>query len=73
MISLQILPGAFKTSEIEVISVDHAHVNVGNNFQIDVEGNGIYKLFDDGYIIGPGYQFNDEETILNLNCFNTKP
>jgi hypothetical protein len=53
MTSLQILLDAFKTYEIEVISAGDAHVKVQNNFEIEVEGNGLYKLFDDGYVVGP--------------------
>ncbi len=50
---------ALKVYEIEILSVEGNHVKVQNNFEIEVETNGLYKLLDDGYIVAPFNDLND--------------
>ena len=56
MTHLEILLDALAFYKIEIISVDGNHVKLQNNFEVETEANGMYKLFDDGYVIAP---FND--------------
>lgn len=44
---------------INVLSIEGNHVKVQNNFEIEVEPNGMYKLIDDGYIVAPFADLND--------------
>ncbi len=44
---------ALKGYQIKILSVEGNHVQVQNNFEIEVESNGLYKLLDDGYIVAP--------------------
>ena len=53
MTSQEILLAALKTHGIEVISVKGNHVIVQNNYEIEVEANGVYKLLNEVYIVGP--------------------
>ncbi len=53
MTALEILLEALKFYEIEIVSVNSNHVKVQNNFEVEVEANGMYKLLDDGYIVAP--------------------
>ncbi len=59
MTALQTLLSAFKFYEIEILSVNGNHVKVQNNFEVEVEANGLYKLIDDGYIVGPFDDLNE--------------
>jgi len=59
MTALEILLGALQFYEIEVLSVNRNHVKVQNNYEIEVEANGMYKLLDDGYIVAPFNDVND--------------
>jgi len=59
MTALEILLGALQFYEIEVLSVNRNHVKVQNNYEIEVEANGVYKLLDDGYIVAPFNDVND--------------
>jgi hypothetical protein len=56
MTALEILLEALQFYEIEVVSVNGNFVKVRNNYEIEVEPVGLYKLSDDGYIVAP---FND--------------
>ncbi|ANI88213.1 hypothetical protein A9P82_02140 [Arachidicoccus ginsenosidimutans] len=47
--------------KIKVERENDNHVFVQNNYEIEVEANGLYKLYDDGYVVAP---FND----LNELC-----
>jgi hypothetical protein len=58
MTALEMLLEALKFYEIEVISVNNNHVKIQNNYEIEVEANGIYKLLDDGYIVAPFADIN---------------
>jgi hypothetical protein len=53
MTALEMLLEALKFYEIEVVSVNNNHVKIQNNYEIEVEANGIYKLLDDGYVVAP--------------------
>lgn len=56
MTALDILIDALPVYEIEIISVNGNHVKIQKKFEIEVEMNRLYKLFEDGYIVAP---FND--------------
>jgi len=53
MIPQEILLAALKFYQIDIVSVKDNHVKVQNKFEIEVEDNGLYKLFDDGYVVAP--------------------
>jgi hypothetical protein len=59
MTALEILLDALKFYEIEIISINGNHVKVQNNFEIEVEANDLYKLFDDGYVVAPFDDINE--------------
>lgn len=59
MTALEILLEALKFYEIEVTSMNGKHVKLQNNFEIEVEANGLYKLFDDGYVVAPFDDINE--------------
>jgi hypothetical protein len=44
---------------IEIISINGNRIKVQNNFEIEVESNGLYKLFDDGYVVAPFDDINE--------------
>ncbi|HEY0297615.1 MAG TPA: hypothetical protein VGB84_00205 [Arachidicoccus sp.] len=57
----QILLEALAFYEIKIEADSGNKILVQNNYEIEVEANGLYKLFDDGYVVAP---FND----LNELC-----
>lgn len=59
MTALEILLEALKFYQIEIVSVDGNLVKVQNNYEIEVEPNGLYKLSDDGYIVAPFKDINE--------------
>jgi len=59
MTPLEILLDALAFYRIEILSVTGQHVKVQNNFEIEVEANGLYKLLDDGYIVAPFHDINE--------------
>ena len=59
MTALDTLLEALKFYKIEIISVNESHVFIKNNYEIEVEANGLYKLFDEGYVIAPFNDIND--------------
>lgn len=59
MTALEILLEALKFYEIEVASVNSNYVKVQNNYEIEVESDGLYKLSDDGYIVAPFDDINE--------------
>jgi hypothetical protein len=59
MSALEILLDALKFYKIEIVSIKGNHVKVQNNYEIEVEANGLYKLSDDGYIVAPFDDIND--------------
>ncbi len=59
MTSLEILLDALEFYKIEIISTIDNRVKVQNNFEIEVESNGLYKLFDDGYVVAPFDNINE--------------
>jgi hypothetical protein len=59
MTALEILLDALKFYEIEIISINGNRVKVQNKFEIEVESNGLYKLFDDGYVVAPFDDINE--------------
>lgn len=59
MEALEILSEALEFYEIEILSVSGNHVKVQKKFEIEVEANGIYKLFDDGYVVAPFDDLNE--------------
>jgi hypothetical protein len=56
MTPLEILLDALTFYEINILCVIDNHVQLQNNYNVEVEANGLYKLFDDGYVVAP---FND--------------
>jgi hypothetical protein len=40
------------------------------NYEIEVEANGLYKLYDEGYVIAP---FSDVETLCQFILNDSKP
>ncbi len=50
---------ALKFYEITIVSIDDNYVKVQNNFEIEVEKNGLYKLLDDGYVVAPFDDINE--------------
>jgi hypothetical protein len=63
MTALEILLDALKFYEIEVLSVVGNRVKVQHGYEIEVEVNGLYKLFDDGYVVAP---FDDIDELCRL-------
>ena len=59
MAALQILLEALQFYEIEILAVNENHVKVQNNYEVEVEANGLYKLLDDGYIVAPFDDINE--------------
>jgi hypothetical protein len=49
----EILLGALSHYGIQVIAVSDSHVKIQNNLEVEVEQNGMYKLYDDGYVVAP--------------------
>ncbi len=46
MIAQENLLEALKVYQIEILSIEGNHVKVQNNYEIEVESNGLYKLLD---------------------------
>lgn len=59
MNELENLSEALKIYEIGIISIEGRHVKVQNNFEIEVEAGGLYKLYDDGYVVAPFDDLNE--------------
>ncbi len=59
MTAFEILLEALKFYEITIVSIDDNYVKVQNNFEIEVEKNGLYKLLDDGYVVAPFDDINE--------------
>ena len=59
MTALQILLEALQFYKIEILAVNENHVKVQNNYEVEVEANGLYKLLDDGYIVAPFDDINE--------------
>ena len=59
MTALEILLEALKFYNIEISSVNNNCVSVHKNFEIEVEASGLYKLSDDGYVVGPFNNINE--------------
>jgi hypothetical protein len=59
MAPLTVLLEALQFYEIEIISIDDNRVKVQNNYEIEVEKNGMYKLLDDGYVVAPFGDINE--------------
>jgi hypothetical protein len=59
MTAQDILMVALNFYEIKIVSVANSHIALQNNFEVEIEQNGIYKLLDDGYIIGPFDDVNE--------------
>jgi hypothetical protein len=53
MAPLTVLLEALQFYEIEIISIADNPVKVQNNYEMEVEKNGMYKLLDDGYVVAP--------------------
>lgn len=58
-VALETLLEALKVYEIEIVSVEGKHVKVQDNYEIEVEANGLYKLYDDGYVVAPFDDLNE--------------
>jgi hypothetical protein len=56
MDSTEILLDALQYYEIPVLSASGNYITVINDYSIEVEANGLYKLLDDGKVVAP---FND--------------
>ena len=59
MTAQEILVDALTFYQIEIIGVKDNHVKVQNKFEIEVETNGLYKLYDDGYVVAPFDNINE--------------
>jgi len=59
MAAQEILLEAFKQYGIQVLSVTGNHIKVQNNYEVEVEANGMYKLLDEGDIIAPFKDVNE--------------
>ena len=59
MSNLEILLDALNFYKIEVLAINGNHVKLQHNFEVEVEANGMYKLMDDGYIVGPFDDLNE--------------
>ncbi len=53
MTRMETLLAAFKTYNIEVLSVYDAHVQLEKDYEIEVEENGMYKLSTEGSVLAP--------------------
>ena len=56
MTAQEIALDAFRFYKIEVISVIENRIKLLGNYEIEIETNGLYKLYDDGFVVAP---FND--------------
>ena len=56
---MEILLEALRHYKIIVLSVRDSRVYVQNNFEIEVESYGLYKLLDDGYVVAPFDDLNE--------------
>jgi hypothetical protein len=59
MTALETLLEALQFYGIEIISVNGNHVILQNKFGIEVETNGLYKLFHDGNVVAPFDDINE--------------
>ena len=59
MTAQEILVDALTFYQIEIIGVKDNHVKVQNKFAIEVETDGLYKLYDDGYVVAPFDDINE--------------
>lgn len=59
MTAQEILVDALTFYQIEIIGVKDNHVKVQNKFEIEVETNGLYKLYDEGYVVAPFDDINE--------------
>ena len=59
MSPLEILLGALYFYKIKIISINDNHLKLQNNYEVEVEANGLYKLYDDGYVVAPFTEVND--------------
>jgi hypothetical protein len=53
MTPLETLLAVLKMQGIEVLSVQDDHILLENDYEIEVEANGMYKLMNEGYVISP--------------------
>ncbi len=67
MTALETLLEVLKVYEIEVLSIDDTHVKLQKNYEVQVEQNKLYKLIDDGYIVAPFCDLNNELCRFILN------
>ncbi|MEO7308876.1 MAG: hypothetical protein ABIX01_00650 [Chitinophagaceae bacterium] len=57
--NLEILLEALECYGIQVLSVEGNQVCLPNNYTVEVESNGIYRLIDDGYVVAPFGELNE--------------
>ena len=52
-----------KHFEIDIVQIDNNVIHISNNYQIEIEGNQLYKLLHEGAVIAP---FNSVEELCNF-------
>jgi hypothetical protein len=63
MTTQETLVAGLKYYSIEIISVNNNKVTVGRGYSIEVETNGLYKLFSDGLVVAP---FDDVDELCRF-------
>jgi hypothetical protein len=58
MTASEILQEACKAYAIKIVSVNGNRFQLQDGFEVEVESNGMYKLMDDGYTVGPFQDVN---------------
>jgi hypothetical protein len=59
MTSMEMLLDALRYYEIHTVGTNGHTVLVDNNYEIEVESNGLYKLLQDKEVIGPFDDLDD--------------
>ena len=67
MTAFEILQEALRFYEIKILSVEGTHVKIQNKFEIETEAGDLYKLYDDGFVVGP---FNDVNELCRFILVN---
>lgn len=63
MTALEILIAALKNYNIEIIATNNNSVTVGKGYHIEVEANGLYKLFSHELVVAP---FDDVDELCRF-------
>lgn len=59
----ELLHAALMFYSIEIISIENNCFTIGRGYQIEVEQNGLYKLYSDGQVVAP---FDDVDELCRF-------